>query len=373
MNYYRFIAVLFLTVFLFACERKKEVPLVHIGHAPHDHHAAMYVAAVKGGYFKEHGGVYLLEEIYKKKYRLYRGETLLANVDIDSGTGGIHLIRKLDEKILDVSFGGVPAMIEMMDGGSRIKIVAPVMTEGAAFAVSGDMPVNDWDSFVKYVKKTEETVRVGYKVEVSVQNLIFESALREEGLTFTKDLESAEAEIALINLHGPKNLIPSLKAGVIDGFVVMQPFPALAEYESAGKIIAHLRSLPPEGMWHDHPCCALAANEDFIESDSEIVEALVELFYHANLFLSENSEESAEITSSWLGTPVQVESKSLPTINFLTNYSAEWNKGVSFWISSLINRGLLSGNVKQAYENDSVDKLIYDNTFYDNVRNRNSN
>jgi len=362
----KFLVLLMLCAFviIISCNSKKEIPEIRIGHAPHDHHATLYVAAAKGEYFKDIAGVYLKKIQGEKKYQLFKKNRLLANVTIDSSTGGIHLIRKLDEKILDVSFGGVPAMIGMIDTGSRIKILAPVMTEGAALVVNKDMPVRDWSEFIDYIKKSESPVKIGYKVDVSVQNLIFESALNEENISFSKDIDDESAEVILINLHGPKNLIPSLEADIIDGFVVMQPFPALAEYKKAGKIVAHLKSLPPEGKWNNHPCCALAAGEDFIKDQSEITEALVKLFYHANEFIGKNSEESAEITAKWLGTPISVEENSLPTINYINEYNNEWDRGVEFWISSLIDKGLLTGKVKSAYEGSGFEDVIYDKTFY---------
>ncbi len=166
---------------------------------------------------------------------------MIADIQISSGTGGINLIRKLDEKIIDVTFGGVPAMIDMIDNGSDIKIVAPVMSEGAALVVNEDMPVSDWDGFIKYIKQSDVPVRIGYKVDQSVQNIIFETALKSENLSFSRSLSAVNVDVVVVNLHGPKNIIPALEANVIDGFVIMQPYPSLAEYKGQGKIIAHLK------------------------------------------------------------------------------------------------------------------------------------
>lgn len=250
---------------------------------------------------------------------------MIADIQISSGTGGINLIRKLDEKIIDVTFGGVPAMIDMIDNGSDIKIVAPVMSEGAALVVNEDMPVSDWDGFIKYIKQSDVPVRIGYKVDQSVQNIIFETALKSENLSFSRSLSAVNVDVVVVNLHGPKNIIPALEANVIDGFVIMQPYPSLAEYKGQGKIIAHLKkNLPPSNQWADHPCCALAANAVTIEKRSKELGALIELFRDATTYLIENPDESAEIVSAWLGTPNKVELTSLPSIKFMSEYTDAW-------------------------------------------------
>lgn len=65
-----------------------------------------------------------------------------------------------------------------------------------------------------------------------------------------------------------------------------------------------------------------------------------------------------------------VEELSLPTINFLDEYNTSWNKGVAFWVSSLIENGEINGDIKKAFESSSVDDLIYNKTFYEKVRKR---
>lgn len=370
MKVIRLLLLLLASIIFISCGTKKEVPTVKLGHAPHDHHAPLYIAAAMGDYFKKNGGVYLKEITYKTDYQLYRDGELLANIKIDSSTGGINLIRKLDEKILDVSFGGVPAMIEMIDKGSRIKIIAPVNADGDALIVDKNMPVSNWKEFVDYIKESKKPVRIGYKVSTSVQNLIFESALNNEGISFSRELNAENVDVVVVNLHGPNNLLPALESHVIDGFVVMQPFPAMAEYSTNGKIISQLRDLPPSGDWNDHPCCALASGEDFIKKHEDIVEALIELFGKAAEYIGEHPHESAAITSKWLGTSVDVEALSLPTIRYKEEYNKEWNSGVDFWVSSLIKSGEITGEVKKAYESSTLDKLIYDKTPYDSVRKR---
>lgn len=43
------------------------------------------------------------------------------------------------------------------------------------------------------------------------------------------------------------------------------------------------------------------------------------------------------------------------------------DEGVNFWIKSLVESGDLSGKVKEAYKNSTVDRVLYDKTIYDKI------
>jgi len=345
-----------------------DLPVVRVGHAPHDHHSPLYVAAMNPEYFKAHGGVYLREIAFRKDYELISGERAIARVLIDSSTGGRELIRKLSEDQFDISFGGVPAMLEFIDEGRPIHILAPIMAEGAGLIVEKSLPVSTWPEFLDYVRRREKPLRIGYKIATSVQNLIFEQALMASAISFSSSPNDDSVRINLINLHGAKNLIPAMENGLVDGFVVMQPFLALAQTRESGKLIALLRDLPPEQKWRGHPCCALAANDAFVQSHGLVAETMTSLMLRANRFIIEHPEQSARQIAHWLGLPAEVEEESLPTIKFTAELDEAWDNGVQFWIESMIADGMLKGKVKDVYPTGDVSELIYDKDTYDRAK-----
>ncbi|WDP91617.1 MAG: ABC transporter substrate-binding protein [Desulfobacter sp.] len=350
-------------------EENRRLPTLRIGHAPHDHHAPLYIAALNPDYFKENGGVFLKEIEAFKAYELIADGVPLAHVSIDSGTGGKELVRKLTEHYFDMSFGGLPAMLQYIDKNDSIRILSPVMTEGAGLVVGNNLPVENWEDFKEYLAQhRRRPFRIGYKVDVSVQNLIFERALDAEGISFSKRLDDTEAGVILINLYGAKNLIPALKSGLIDGFVVMQPFLALAEYQGAGKGIASLSELPPKGKWKGHPCCAFAATQDYLEEHPIIAENMLRLMLRANAFINRFPKKSAAQVARWLGVPAEVEQKAIPTIKFIGERTRAWDHGVNEWVSSMILQGMLKGRVKQAYETGNLDREIYGMEMYQRAR-----
>lgn len=369
MKYLFHILCLIAVMLSAACQKSTEpLPVLRIGHAPHDHHAPLYVAAMNPDYFKEHGGIFLKEIVFRKEYTLIKGDRPLARVLIDSSTGGKELVRKLSEEYFDISFGGFPAMLHFIDQDNPIKILSPVMTEGAGLVVRTDLPVNSWPEFVEYVKEVEQPLKIGYKIAVSVQNLIFEQALLETNIPFSKKIDDNQAKIVVVNLHGSKNLIPAMNSGLIDGFVVMQPFLALAEDKGVGKVIAMLGDMPPQGKWQGHPCCALAGNKHYLSDQPEVAETLLTLLMGATRLINEQPQQSAEQVGRWLDVPSSVEEKSLPTMQFSTDFSDSWKSGVDFWVESMIENDRITNKVKQAYQQGGLDELIYRQDLYNRAR-----
>lgn len=355
-----FIFMMLVVVLLPACQQPpQELPVIRIGHAPHDHHSPLYIAAMNRDYFKAAGGPYVEEVVFKQEYILYDHDQQLARLYLDSSTGGKEIVRKLSERFFDMSFGGVPAILDFIDQGRELRILAPANSDGAGLVVKQDLALHNWPEFVAYLKARQEPLRIGYKIAVSVQNLIFEAALKASEISYSM-VKGGNEQVLLVNLFGAKNLIPALEAGVIDGFVVMQPFVAMAERQGVGTTVAMLSELPPVGQWQGIPCCAFAARADFIAEHPVAAEAITALMLSANKRITEYPDESARQIAKWLGVDPEVERLSLPTISFVDDFDAAWQGGVNFWVQNMIDSGQLNGSVKSAFESGGLKEFIYD-------------
>lgn len=353
----------------FASPPPVQVPLIRIGHAPNDHHSPLYIAAMNPDYFKAHGGLYLKQISPRKEYQLMDGDRLLADITISSSAGGEKLVRTLDEGLNDLSFGGVPALLNFVDKGSELKILLPTMADGSGLVVRPDLPAGNWQEFVVLARTGPEPIRIGFKTALSVQVLILEAALQAEQIVYSKDGTAKEgARVILMNLAEEKNLLPALENGIIDGLVINQPFVAMAEHKGSGRTLARLSELPPKGNWQLTPCCALAGNTKYVAAHPLEVEALLTLLLRANRFLSEYPEESSRQVAEWLGVAPEVERLSLPTITFTTDYSGHWHRGVDFWIDSMVAAGKLKNRVKNGRETNSLPATVYDMEIYSRAR-----
>lgn len=346
-----------------------ELPVIRLGHALHDHHAPLYVAARHSAFFREHGGVYLREVADRAEYALVAQGRVVARVQVGSSTGGQELVRRLAEDQFDVAFGGFPAMVEAIDRGAPLRIIAPVMAGGAALVVNPEFPVESWGDLVALARSRVPPLRIGYTVAVSVQGLVFEEALRAEGLRYADRLDAPDAQVILINLHGPGNLIPALENGLVDGFVAMQPYVAMAEAQGKGRFVAFLEGEPFEPAGH-YPCCAVAARSEVLQAQGPAVEHLLALLLRAARYVTEDPEGAAPLVAQWLGGSVVVERRSLSTIRFTTEIDAAWEEGARAWVRAMTARGLLAGRVGQAYGRGELEAALYDLQLFHRARSR---
>lgn len=346
-----------------------DVPVLRVGHARHDHHAPLFVAARNADHFREHGGVYLREVLDRAEYELVAQGRVVARVLIGASTGGQELVRRLAEDQFDVAFGSFPAMVEAIDRGAPLRIIAPVMVGGAALVVDPGLAAESWDDFVALARTRGPPVRIGYTAAVSVQGLVFEEALRAEGLSYADRLDVPEARVVLLNLHGPGNLIPALESGLVDGFVAMQPYVAMAQEQGTGKLVAFLEEIPLAAAG-PYPCCAVAARSGVLAAQGPAVERLLEVLLRATRYLAEDPEGSAPIVAGWLEASAAVQRRSLPTIHFTTELDAAWDQGAHAWVKAMTARGLLAGRVGQAYRRGELGDALYDLGVFGRARSR---
>lgn len=360
--FFLFAGLLFFLVNGCSNPEPKKLPVLRIGHAPHDHHAPFYIAAMNPDFFLKDGGIYLEEITFGKEYVLMADERPLAEVIVTTSTGGKKLVRTLDEELNDITFGGVPAMLSFIDQGSDMQILMPVMSEGDGLVVNNDIPADNWEEFADYVRSRKEPVKIGYKIALSVQGLILEKALKSAAIPFAQNTDDTKAEtgVVLVNLYGAKNLIPALENGIIDGFVVNQPYVAYAVQQGKGKMIASLSDLPPDGKWKNNPCCALAGNRKYVTRHPQVVEQFLILLLRANRFINQYPEKSADQIARWLNISPEIERLSLPTIKYIVDYDDNWNRGVDSWVEMMIEAGKIRGDVKTAYEAGHLHRKIYD-------------
>ncbi len=355
-----FLSVLSALLVFSACAKKESPPpLIRVAYAPHDHHAALYVAATDPEYFRENGNLYLREISPKKEYQLLEGDALVAKILVDTSGGGAQNIQKTVEDQVDIALGSFPEMVKAMDEGKKLKVIAPLMSGGTGLVVAPDFAATDWNGFVEAAKAAKKPLRIGVKTEGSVQQLALENALAAEGVSFAPEQGEGQ-KVSIVNLHGQKNLIPALKSGLVEGFVVMQPVLAEAQYAKAGKVIANIEDYSGSGGENYFPCCAVCAREDFLSQNRDASEKLMKLLMLANKRLIDNPVALAPKVAKWLGNPEEVEKMSLPTITYSTGFNKKWNDSVEAWLKAMRDKNIIRSKVREAYEKGEHKKLIYD-------------
>lgn len=353
----KFIGLSIIGIILISCA-EREIPVLKVGYVGHDHQSALYVAALEFERTKREADLWLKEVEAKKHYELIKNNKKIADVELYLSGGGSKMPTLMSQGHFEVGFGGVAAVAFFTDKGSPIKIIAPLHTKGDMLVLAPENPVTSWEEFVAWAKKSEEPIRIGFKNPIAVAKLIFERALEEVGLTYTSDKSDRTKDILMVHMKGETNLVPGLQNKIIDGYVSNNPWCAIAETKGVGKSVADLNELPP-GIWKNHPCCCVAATDLAMAQKKGVIKEFLKLIILATQYANEDPQMHIRDASTWIGTTMEVEEKSLPTSGFTTNPHDEWKQTMQVWIDEMNRLGTLTGKLKDK-KGKEVEKILYD-------------
>lgn len=162
-----------------------------------------------------------------------------------------------------------------------LKLVAWNHTGGSALTVA-----NDVDSLDDLAGTT-----VGIPFWYSVHNVVLQMLLRKAGLKPVTQGEPKAGEVKLV-VMAPPDMPPALAAGSIRGYIVADPFNAVAEVNQVGKI---LRFIPD--VWFEHACCVAVMHEDDVTDRPNWSQAVVSSLARAQVYARENRAEAARLLS----------------------------------------------------------------------------
>jgi NitT/TauT family transport system substrate-binding protein len=322
------------------------------------------VAATKGEEFKA-TGVYLHALIPKEKYELLSDGKKMAILDFVANKSGAETATLFAQKHIDLAMASVTAIMAGIDKGTPIRILGPLQTEGMALVMPKDSPIGGWNDLLSFIKAAKEPVKIGYHSPTSAPKIVLEGALKDAGLKVTGDPNDLSAKVLLVDLKDTSNMIPALNSKQVEGIVGPSPFPEVAVTKGVGKIVVDLRNLPPEGYWHDFPCCVTAAREEIIAKDPEIVQKFVEMVARTNEWCNKNKAEAGALTAEWIGVPIEVGKAS--SLVFLPNFTEGWMRGAGIYMEILNKMGNFTGKLKDKKLEDAKPTL-FDLRFVDQVK-----
>ncbi|MHC5073546.1 MAG: ABC transporter substrate-binding protein, partial [Planctomycetota bacterium] len=279
-------------------------------------------------------------------YELYDNGQKIADLQIVKVGGGSKMPTTLTQNVIDVGFGGVAAVFASVDSGSPIKLISPLHFKGDMFVVAPDFKADTWEEFVDIAKNSDTPLRIGYKSPVAVAKIVFEEALKHEGVTFSSDPADSTVNIHMINVKGDGKLNVSLAGDLIDGYAGNNPFPAQAVEKGIGKIICDLEQLPP-GTFMDHPCCCIAARTDAIEKYPHAITALLTLYLQASQTINTDLDKAVSAAVRWIGTTETVEKMSIPTSGYSMEPSEYWHQTMYNWVIAMNGLDVFTGKLKE--------------------------
>ncbi|GIW20804.1 MAG: hypothetical protein KatS3mg065_1100 [Chloroflexota bacterium] len=236
---------------------------VRIGYLPITDAAPLLLAHARG--------LYAEEGLTVERPTLFRGWSQIAEAFQAGQVDVVHLLMP---------------MTVWLRFGSRIplKVVAWDHTGGSALTVA------------KTVERLDDLAGATVAVPFwySIHNVVLQLLLRDAGLTAvtTGEASAAERTVKLV-VMAPPDMPPALANGSIAGFIVADPFNAVAEVNGVGRILRFTGD-----VWLDHACCVVTVGEDAIAAAPDVVERVVAAVARAQLWARDNRAEAARLLSA---------------------------------------------------------------------------
>jgi len=368
------VVLLIFTVLSTGCKQKDEAgkptetTSLMIGHVGHDHHTALFVALDNASEYAMQSGISVKVVEDRKFYELIDRGKKIADLEIVKVGGASKMPTALSQNVIEVGLGGVAPVLASADSGAPVKLIAPLHYKGDMFVVRPDFPVKTWKEFVTIAKTTDKPLRIGYKNPTAVAKLVFEEALKHEGIKFGGDPAQADLQVHMVNVKGGSKLNVSLGSNLIDGYAGNNPFPAIAVEKDIGRIVCDLEDLPP-GTFRNHPCCCIAANIKAIEEKSEAIVDMMVLLIQASETINSDLDKAVASAVRWIGTSESVERMSIPTSGYSMEPSEQWHRTMGKWIEAMNGLGVFKDKLKDLEPSD-VPRVAYDLSLLEKARNK---
>ncbi len=336
--------------------RREILPTIRLGHVGHNHQLALYVAALESESRKEAWGVCLRALKPKEVYELVEGDQPIARLHLIQTEGGAGMPAAMSRGEFDLGLGSTIAVAKLADSGQPLKIIAPLQTDGNQFVMRKGSPITNWPAFVAAAQTATKPVKIGYKEPMAGAKMIFERALKAEGIAYSYG-DRGGAGVVLVNFGSEKSPLPLMESGALDGFVMNQPGTAMAVHKGLAQVVAELRDLPPQGKWANHPCCCVAATEKAIRTHSEPIKALLKLLMLSTQLINDNQALAIDCAVRWTKNPQAVESQSVPTVTYIAQPTEGWIAGVKTWLEMVKAVDFFKGKYAQISPDDFVRDL----------------
>ncbi|WP_061545985.1 ABC transporter substrate-binding protein [Cylindrospermopsis raciborskii] len=128
----------------------------------------------------------------------------------------------------------------------------------------------------------------------SIHNVVLQQILKQQGLSVVRKAQDAPIgsnEVNLVVLP-PPDMVSALANKSIGGYIVAEPFNAVAENLKTGKVLRFTGD-----VWKDHACCVVFVHEEDITQRREWTQKVVNAIVKAQSWARNNRLEVAKILS----------------------------------------------------------------------------
>lgn len=196
-------------------------------------------------------------------------------------------------------FRGWAPLVEALQSGS-VDIVHLLMPAAMQLRYEAKVPVKvlAWNhvngSAITVAPRIEDVAGLaGTTVAVpgwySIHNVVLQQLLRDAGLTavINQKPDAAARTVQLVVL-APADMPTALGAGSVSGYIVAEPFCAVAEVQGVGRILRFTGD-----VWREHACCVTVVREDLVISDPDLAQRAADAVVAAQLRIRKDRKAAA--------------------------------------------------------------------------------
>lgn len=181
---------------------------------------------------------------------------------------------------IDVAHLLMPMAIQLRQVlGHGVRVLGWNHTNGSALTVAPD---------IEHLEDLAGT-QVAIPFWWSIHNIVLQELLRDHGLrpVIRSAASRARRTVELV-VMSPSDMVPALVNQSIGGYVVADPFNAIAQIKKIGRIHTFLGD-----VWRDHACCVLVTREDVIERYAPAVQGVTDAVVAAQLRITADRKLTA--------------------------------------------------------------------------------
>ncbi|TDZ77738.1 ABC transporter substrate-binding protein [Mycobacteroides salmoniphilum] len=181
---------------------------------------------------------------------------------------------------IDVAHLLMPMAIQLRQVlGHGVRVLGWNHTNGSALTVAPD---------VVHLEDLAGT-QVAIPFWWSIHNIVLQELLRGHGLRpVVRSAASRGQRTVELIVMSPSDMVPALANRSIGGYVVADPFNAIAQIKKIGRIHTFLGD-----VWRDHACCVLVTRDDVIAGRASAVQGVTDAVVAAQLRIDGDRKSAA--------------------------------------------------------------------------------
>ncbi|AMD17795.1 nitrate ABC transporter substrate-binding protein [Methanobrevibacter sp. YE315] len=274
---------------------------VKIGYLPSDHDAALFVADAKG---------------------MYKDNNI--TVELVQFNNGGDLMTAMASGEVDVGYVGITPVLSSIAKDVPVKVISSAQTEGSGIVVTDASGIHSAQDL-----KGKSIATPG---EASIQHALLSYYLTKNGLTID-DVNVSAMKVPSMN--------DALKTGQIDGICTFQPYVSIASSQNNTHVLADSAQILP-----NHPCCVVAASDDFIKNHKDEAKLIVEIHENSTNYINENvkngnASEIVKLLPEDIVSDPALEARSLATFPFISGIDDSFKANVDAFQKLEVDIGLL--------------------------------